>query len=295
MIHIFDMNYVEQPHAIAVFLVETSAGPVLVETGPHSTFPQLKIAVASKGYKMSDIRHVFITHIHLDHAGAAWAMAKEGATIYLHPFGHRHMQDPSKLYASAKRIYGDDMDRLWGDLQPIPEAQLRVVDHGEKITVGDHTFVAWYTPGHAVHHIAWQLGDTLFTGDVAGVCIENVLVQPPCPPPDIHLEDWEKSIALIKTLDVKRLLLTHFGEITDIDNHLSALQERIWKWANWIKPHWEAGESPQDVTPSFMDFTNAELLNIGATEAHLAQYDAANPAWMSVAGLMRYWHKREEQ
>lgn len=151
------------------------------------------------------------------------------------------------------------------------------------------------TPGHAVHHIAWQLGDTLFTGDVAGVCIENVLVQPPCPPPDIHLEDWEKSIALIKTLDVKRLLLTHFGEITDIDNHLSALQERIWKWANWIKPHWEAGESPQDVTPSFMDFTNAELLNIGATEAHLAQYDAANPAWMSVAGLMRYWHKREEQ
>ena len=294
MIHILDLKYLGIDHAIAAFLIETNAGPVLVETGPHSTFENLKAGVKTAGFDILDIKHVFLTHIHLDHAGAAWALAQHGAMVYVHPFGEQHMADPTKLYNSAKRIYQDDMDRLWGDLKPIAREQLRAIDHGEKITVGDKTLTAWHTPGHASHHIAWQMDEALFTGDVAGVFIEKVLVQPPCPPPDINLELWEKSIALVRSLDIRKLYLTHFGIVENIDEHLDALRERMWEWANWVKPHWEAGKSPQEVTPAFQEFANAQLKAAGATDAQLARFEAANPAWMSVAGLMRYWKKKAE-
>jgi glyoxylase-like metal-dependent hydrolase (beta-lactamase superfamily II) len=292
MVHILDLNYLDLPHTIAAFLIETDEGPVLLETGPHSTIDNLTAQLRQRGYELSDVQHVIITHIHLDHAGAAWVLANHGAKVYLHPLGKHHMADPSKLYASAKRIYQDDMERLWGDLKPIPEAQLQTVAHGETIQIGDKRFTAWHTPGHAIHHIAWQLDDILFTGDVAGVCLEHVLVQPPCPPPDINLEDWEKSIELIEQLAPKKLMLTHFGAITNVKPHLTELKQRLRNWAEWIKPYWEKQVDPAEVTPLFLEYTNNELKKAGATEMQLKQYDAANPAWMSVAGLMRYWSKK---
>ncbi len=295
MIQILDLNYLGLPHVIAAFLIKTDAGPVLVETGPYATFSNLQSGVKAAGYDLSDIQHVFVTHIHLDHAGAAWALAAQGARVYVHPFGEQHMVDPSKLYASAKRIYGDEMDRRWGDLKPIPQSQLRVVEQGEKITVGGKTFVAWHTPGHAIHHIAWQLDEVLFTGDVAGVLVDGGMVQPPCPPPDINLELWDNSLALIQSLPVKKMYLTHFGVVENIDAHLSELQMRYREWAEWIRPRWAAGKSAEEITPEFQKFATRQLMEAGATEAQLAQYDAANPAWMSVAGLLRYWSKRAER
>ena len=128
---------------------ETSEGPIIIETGPHSTLPQIVSFLATKGYTLSDVKHVFLTHIHLDHAGAAWAFAREGATVYLHPVGEKHMIDPTKLLKSAKQIYKDQMYALWGELHPIPAPQLRTIANGEKITIGDTQLVAWHTPGHA--------------------------------------------------------------------------------------------------------------------------------------------------
>ena len=292
MIHILDLQFLGLSQAIAAFLVETSEGPVLVETGPHSVSEHLEKEVARCGFKMTDIKHVFITHIHFDHAGGAWALAQQGATIYLHPFGKRHLGEPSKLYASAKRIYQDKMEMLWGKMEAIADENLQTVEHGESITIGDTTFIAHHTPGHAVHHIAWQVGENIFTGDVAGVKIAKGIVVPPCPPPDINIEDWIASINLLRQLDIKALYLTHFNKITNVNEHLDNLEKMLWDWANWMKPHFEEGTDQTKIVPKFMDYTKKQLLKHGLNEMEIEQYEAANPSWMSVAGLMRYWKKR---
>lgn len=295
MIHVLDLQFQGMDHTIASFLIETNDGLVLIETGPHSVYGNLKAAIAAKGFDIADVKHVLITHIHLDHAGACWAFAESGATIYLHPFGERHMADPSKLMASARMIYQDQMDSLWGDMRPIPAEKLRTVAHEEELHIGGHTFKSWHTPGHAVHHIAWQYGDVLFAGDVAGVRIEHGEVVPPCPPPDIHLEDWQTSIDLIRQLNPGTMYLTHWGAVTDIDAHLTQLERRLQSWAAWIKPHWEAGAKPEAITPDFQAFVQDDLRACGTSEAGIAQYEAANPSWMSVAGLLRYWKKRAQR
>ncbi len=295
MIKILDLNFLGANHTIASYLLETSAGPVLFETGPHSTFPQLEKNLAEHGYRAEEVQHVFVTHIHLDHAGAAWAFAEKGATVYVHPFGVRHLSDPSKLMASARRIYQEEMDRLWGEMNAIAGERLHPTAHEESITVGDQTVKAWHTPGHAVHHIAWQVGDLLFTGDVAGVKIDDGIVVPPCPPPDINIEDWQASIELIKKLPLSRLYLTHYGPVTEIRDHLATLERRLLEWANWMKPFYEQGTDPNAITPQFEAFVRKELENHGISEEGLERYEYANPSWMSVAGLLRYWKKREEK
>lgn len=290
--HILDLNFLQQENTIASFLIETDEGLVLFETGPHSTFPKLKLEIEKTGHRVEDIQHVFLTHIHLDHAGAAWVFAKHGAQIYVHPRGARHLASPEKLMSSAKRIYKDQMDTLWGQMNPIPENQITVCEHEDSFTFGKTTVKCWHTPGHAVHHIAWQVGKKLFAGDVAGVRIHHGIVVPPCPPPDINIEDWQASLQLIRTLDLEEIYLTHFGKITDIDRHLGELENRLWGWANWMKPYFENQTPPDEVTPLFAKYAAQELRDNGIDEKGVQQYEAANPAWMSVVGLLRYWKKR---
>jgi glyoxylase-like metal-dependent hydrolase (beta-lactamase superfamily II) len=294
MTHTLDLNFLDLADTIAAFLVETAEGPALIETGPYSTFGHLRSAVKAHGYDLEDIRHVFITHIHLDHAGSAWALAEHGATIHLHPFGLAHLQDPSKLLASATRIYGDEMDRLWGTLKPIPGEQLQPAEHGEAITVGGLEFRAWHTPGHAVHHIAWQVGSDLFSGDAAGVKIEGGPAMPPCPPPDIDIEAWMETLALIRRLVPARLFLTHFGPLPaeQIESHLDELQAGLLDWSAWMRPHYEAGAKAEEITPLFQAYVQAQLREKGVGDDQLERYENANPSWMSVAGLLRYWRKR---
>jgi glyoxylase-like metal-dependent hydrolase (beta-lactamase superfamily II) len=295
MINVIDLNFLGNPETIAAYLVPTSEGPVLIETGPYSTFSNLKNGVKALGYDLSDIKHVLITHIHLDHAGAAWAMAELGATVYLHPFGFKHMHDPSKLVQSARRIYKEDMDRLWSDIKGIPEDQLRVVQHEEVLTFGNTRIQAWYTPGHAVHHIAWQIGEELIAGDVAGVKIGKGPVVPPCPPPDINVEDWKASVDLLRKLSLKKLYLSHFGAISDINNHLDELEKILSSWANWMYPHYKAQMPAEELVPLFNHYVENQLKEKGVSGLELTKYDNANPPWMSVAGLMRYWRKKEER
>jgi len=291
MIHTLDLKFKNISQAIASFLIETEAGPALIETGPYSTYNALVKAVKAVDYDIAEIQHIFLTHIHFDHAGAAWAMAEKGATVYVHPKGFKHLNDPSKLYASAKRIYQDEMDSLWGDLKPIDKQQLKTVEDGEIINLGNRKIKALHTPGHAVHHIAWQIDDIIFTGDVAGVKILDGPVVPPCPPPDIHLGDWEDSIDRIVKADPQKLYLTHFGEVSDVHAHLNKLNDRLHLWANWIRPHWEEGKSADEITPEFQKFVRSELKKTGIDEECIQKYEAANPSWMSVAGLLRYWQK----
>ncbi|NQZ75509.1 MAG: MBL fold metallo-hydrolase [Ekhidna sp.] len=293
MIHTLDLHFQDCDHAIASFLIETSDGPVLIESGPYSTMPILEKALLEHGYKTSDIKHVLLSHIHFDHAGAAWAFAEQGATIYLHPFGAGHMHDPTKLVASATMIYGDQMDTLWGAMKGIEQEQLKTMEHEEVLEIGDHSFTALHTPGHAKHHIAWQLKDTIFTGDVAGVKIEGGPVVPPCPPPDINIEDWIHSIDLILSKNPNTLVLTHFGEEQNPNIHMQELKEILEDWSKWMKAQWEAGKSNEEITPEFMAYTAEQLKSRGVSDHGIKQYELANPSWMSVAGLVRYWKKKQ--
>jgi len=294
MIQTLDLQFQGSSDTIASYLIETSEGPVLVETGPHSTFDTLKNELAKHDFKPGDVQHVLLTHIHLDHAGAAWAFAKMGAKVYVHPVGKKHLANPEKLMASAKRIYQDKMDELWGEMHPIPQERLQTLSHGESLVIGETVFRAWHTPGHAVHHIAWQVGQEILTGDVAGVKINEGMVVPPCPPPDINVEDWQKSIRLLESLTPEALYLTHFGKVTNVQEHLEQLEEELSVWANWIKPH--AAEEDLDqaaLTQQFQAFVADRLKKNGITESEaLERYEKANPSWMSVAGLLRYWRKR---
>ncbi len=294
MIKVIDLKFLGHPEAIAAFLLETANGPVLFETGPYATFGQLEQGLARHGYEPGDVKHVFITHIHLDHAGAAWALAQSGATIYMHPFGAAHMHDPSKLMASAARIYGDDMERLWSDMKGIPMEQIRAMEHEEAIEIGGQLIKSWHTPGHAVHHIAWQVADSLIAGDVAGVAIAGGPVVPPCPPPDINIEDWKASIQLMRSLPLAQVYLTHFGRIAGpaLPAHLDELEKELDVWAAWIKPEFDQQHDPASITPRFQAFVAARLKGKGVSGELLEVYESANPSWMSVAGLLRYWKKK---
>jgi len=292
-VHTIDLNFLGHDNGIAAFLVETEDGILLVETGPHSTFPILKQAIEDAGHAVEDIKHVLLTHIHLDHGGAAWCFAELGATIYLHPKGYHHMHQPERLLASAKMIYKENMDRLWGTLKPIPAEQLVIVEDEENINFLGLNIKVLHTPGHAKHHIAWRINDVIFTGDVAGVSINHGPVIPPCPPPDINIEDWNQSIAKLRAeKDVLGYYLTHFGYITDTESHLRKLEKSLKHYAGFMEPHAKAGKSVADVLPEFQAFVKAYLIDNGLEESDANAYEAANPSDMSATGLLRYWNKK---
>lgn len=293
-IQIIDLQFKNLNHAIGAYLIPTTEGPILIETGPHATLPQLQAGIENQGYQLSDIKHVFLTHIHLDHAGAAWVFAKHGAQIYVHPFGARHIENPAKLMESATRIYGDEMDTLWGQMKPIPAVRMTQVADGQSFQVGELKIKSLHTPGHAKHHIAWQIGDVIFTGDVAGVKIDQGPVVPPCPPPDINLEDWKHSIETLRKANPKAIYLTHYDRIDQVEEHLTALESILDDWGQWIKTHMDKGLSTDEMLPLFVDYTNKQLVDAGMNSGEIDLYEAANPAWMSVAGLVRYWTKKEE-
>lgn len=293
-IEIIDLNFQGAESTIGCFLVSGSDGAVLVETGPESTWPQLKAGLKRHGLIPEDIKAVLLTHIHFDHAGAAWHMAEAGAPIYVHPVGLPHLANPDKLWNSAEQIYGEEMDRLWGKMAAIPESQLIAPEDREVVNIGDLRFKAWYTPGHATHHIAWQLDEVLFTGDVAGVKIGSGPVVPPCPPPDIHIENWKKSLRLISEINPQTLYLTHYGIINNIETHMHDLEIILDDWALWMKKHYESGTPLDEITLNFMAYTELQMKEKAVDEKLRTLYEYANPSWMSVSGLLRYWKLKDQ-
>ncbi len=286
-----DLHFLGEARAIAAFVIEDTDGLTLVECGPYSTHANLLSALEENGFNAEDVHTVLLTHIHFDHAGAAWWWARRGATVYVHPRGQRHLVDPTRLYDSARQIYGDRMDELWGAMERIDAGRVVAVEDRQELTLGGNRWVAHHTPGHASHHIAWQLEDTVFTGDVGGVKIGGGPVVPPCPPPDIDLAAWADSIHRLRELDAHRFFLTHYGEITDPSRHLDELSTRLEKYRDWIVPHAARGATPEEVEPLFAVFVREELTAAGVSEADLGSYLAANPPFMSATGLLRWYLK----
>jgi glyoxylase-like metal-dependent hydrolase (beta-lactamase superfamily II) len=298
MVHLIDALHLGTPNVISIGLLQAAPGElVLVDTGPESVFDAVFAGVQKLGFEPRDVRHILASHIHLDHTGAAWRWAREvGAKIYVHPNGAPHLVNPSKLLSSATRIYGDKMNYLWGATEETPEQQVIAVTDSD-FELGSLRVSAIAVPGHANHHNAYWIGSQriLFAGDVAGVRIGSGPAIPPLPPPEINLELWRDSLEKIRALKPASICITHFGQISEPAATLDELGGRLSSWADWIKQRLNEGKSEQEIVPEFGLFVERELLAGGATKEEVEIYEKADPASMSVAGLVRYWRKHHPE
>ncbi|MBC6993463.1 MBL fold metallo-hydrolase [Neolewinella lacunae] len=288
-IHTVDLHFLGESAAIAAFAIEDADGLTLVECGPFSTHDHLLAGLSALGFRPEEVHTLLLSHIHFDHAGAAWWWAQQGTHVYVHPRGLKHMLDPTRLYGSAARIYGEDnMERLWGRMERIAPDQISAVEDRAEIRRGGNTWIAHHTPGHASHHIAWQLGDQVFTGDVGGVCIKGGPVVPPCPPPDINVEEWTRSIERLKRLGASHFHLTHYGAVAAGSDHLDQLAQRLTHYVNYVKTALASGQTTEAIVPGFTNFVEDELRAAGVGEETIGAYRVANPPYMSVAGIARW-------
>jgi glyoxylase-like metal-dependent hydrolase (beta-lactamase superfamily II) len=292
MPNLIDLDFQGVPGAIAAYTFATSDGLALVDTGPASTIPALQAGLERLGASLDDVRHILLTHIHLDHAGAAGTLLARlpEARLYVHSRGAAHLKAPERLMSSAAQIYGDQMETLWGEMRPVSEAQMTVLEGHETFRLGDTEVTAIYTPGHAVHHLAYHVGSDLFVGDVGGIRLDpRQSPRPPTPPPDIDLPAWAVSIARLRTVQAETLYLTHFGSYPQEQSHWDALERNMAADAGLVRRSLEAGHGLPEVTD---EFTQALRLALAAEGPELPdRFALACPPWMSVQGLARYWKR----
>jgi glyoxylase-like metal-dependent hydrolase (beta-lactamase superfamily II) len=270
-----DLHFGGRAEAIGVYLIETTDGPALFDCGPTSTLATLEAGLASHGLELGDVRHLLLSHIHLDHAGAAGPLVRRcpELTVWVSEVGAPHLIDPSRLERSARRLYGDAFDPLWGELAPVPEANVR-------IATGDVLgWEAFPTPGHAWHHASYLRDGTLLAGDAAGVRMPGSdYVLPVSPPPDIDVEVWHATTKAIRERSPDRLALIHFGVYDDVAAHLDRFDADLDIWAERVGGGMELAEF-------------VELAQADAGEDADA-YDKIAPLWQCWHGLKRYWDKR---
>ena len=287
-----DLNFQGKTQAIASYLIRHSTGAVLIESGPGSTLAALQAGLKANGLSVSDVTHVLLTHIHLDHAGAAGWLARQGAQIYVHPVGAPHMLNPEKLLASATRIYGDRMDALWGEFLSVPESQLKIANDGEEIVIGNLHFLPIDTPGHAEHHYAYLFEALCFSGDVGGVRIPGYpYLRLPMPPPELHLGKWRASIARLQKEKFARIAPTHFGIFTDPDWQLREVQKALEDVERWLEETMPSDPPVEELRRKFADWMNEQGLKQGLSAEAVKAYELANPLGMSADGMARYWKK----
>jgi glyoxylase-like metal-dependent hydrolase (beta-lactamase superfamily II) len=271
-LRVIDLNFGAAPEAIGVYLVDTDEGPALFDCGPSSTLDALDAGLADNGLTLTDVRHLLLSHIHLDHAGAAGSLVRKhpDLTVWVSPIGRPHLIDPSRLERSARRLYGEMFDPLWGELAPVPEENVRVAD-GDVLG-----WDAFPTPGHASHHVSYLRDGTLLAGDATGVRMPgSAYVLPVCPPPDITVEGWHETIAEIRRREPKRLALIHFGVHEDVESHLDRLDRELDRWSGRVAD----GMSERDFVTSARADAGEEA----------DRYDRVAPLWQSYLGMKRYW------
>jgi glyoxylase-like metal-dependent hydrolase (beta-lactamase superfamily II) len=273
---VIDLHFGEREHAIGVYLVDTDDGVALFDCGPSSTRDALLAGLASHGLELRDIRHLLLSHIHLDHAGAAGSLVREhpALTVWVSEIGLPHIVDPSRLERSARRLYGDLFDPLWGELAPVPAENVRVAT-GD--VLGWESFP---TRGHANHHVSYLRDGTLLAGDAAGVRMPGSrYVLPVSPPPEVDVEAWHDTVATIRAHGVDRLALIHFGVHEDVPSHLDRLETELDRWAARVRD----GASQEE-------FVELALADAGDDAE---SYDRVAPFWQSWQGLRRYWDTRD--
>ena len=295
-IHTLDLNFTGRSQLIASFLIPCpDDGFVLIETGPASTLETLESEIERAGFGLDGLKGIFLTHVHLDHgAGVGALLVRTGAAVFVHPKGVAHLIEPSeKLLPSAKRLYGDRMVPLWGVVEPVPKELVVVVEDGDTVEIGGLEVVAHHTPGHAVHHIAWQVGGAIATGDIGGIRFPGAsYVLPPMPPPDINVELWRQSIERIRAIEPEMILLTHFGAYEDVGRHLDELEDRLVRWFKVTEAVLKSGGDSAAVAAAVIEEDRREIEQTSMAPDALERYRELCPMDANSAGLERYCRKK---
>ena len=292
-----DLEYQGMPRLIATGVLESSDGLLLVDPGPETAFDTLIRALEREEASLDDVQALLLTHIHLDHAGATGRVVQErpAVHVYVHERGARHLINPRRLLRSARRIYGDAMDRLWGDVLPVPESNVTPLAGGETITSGGRALDVAYTPGHAAHHVSYRdvATGTAFVGDVAGMRVDGAeYVLPVTPPPDIDLDAWHASIDTLRAWEPDRLFLTHFGAFADVERHLDAMARRLDVFAEEVEAMLGTGADAEAQADRFHERHVAAMREC-VPEPLWAPYEQFGRPRESWHGLARYWRQRE--
>jgi glyoxylase-like metal-dependent hydrolase (beta-lactamase superfamily II) len=287
-----DLNFQNKSQAIASYLIRDGDAVVLVESGPGSSLAGLEAGLRTNGLSLADVTHVLLTHIHLDHAGAAGRLSRNGAQIYVHPLGESHLLNPEKLLASATRIYGERMDSLWGEFLPVEPNQLHVTEDAQELVIGNLRFVPLATPGHAEHHNVYVFENVCFSGDVGGVRIPGYpYLRVPMPPPELHIGKWRATLKRFRGLKFAHIAPTHFGIFEDVEWHLREIEQGLDSAERWLESVMPSDPSVEELRASFSAWIEAEGQAQGLSADTVKSYGLANPLGMSADGLMRYWKK----
>lgn len=291
---LLDLEYHGAPESMAGLLFDTDDGVAVVDPGPSVSLPVLHAAVREMVGSSGALRHVLLSHIHLDHGGCAGVLAQESAdvTVYVHERGAPHLADPSRLLASATRLYGDRMDELWGAVLPCPAAQLRIVRQGERLTIGGRRIAVAYTPGHAIHHVAYldEESGLAYVGDAAGERFHSgTPIFATTPPPDIDLEAWRDTTRKLIAWRPAALVLTHFGVFRDVVAHLEEHERILGEWAAAVRVTLDEPGSDEERASRFATERVAAIRAAstpeGAARVHVSQI---RDCWY---GLARYWRR----
>ncbi|HKV84005.1 MAG TPA: MBL fold metallo-hydrolase [Ktedonobacterales bacterium] len=297
-----DTLYQGESGVIASYLLTGADGLALVDVGSAASVDQVLAGIRAAGYRPEDVEHLVLTHVHLDHAGATGTLLRSmpNARVYVHAIGAPHLIDPTKLLSSAQRIYGDRMEQLWGHTEPVPAERITILEDEQTIRVGQRTLRALYTPGHAIHHLAYfdEASRTAFTGDVAGVrLLGSTFVRPPTPPPDLSLEDWTASIARLDALNLETIYLPHFGPASGVREHFARLRENLYAWGELMRQGIRAGKDDEALARDLAAASEPALLASApdAGDDLLDRYELATNYLMSAQGYVRYYRKRRPE
>ena len=299
--HLIDVHFLGHPDYIGCYVLTSEAGVTLIDPGPTSTLVELRTGLDQLGIDVRDVRWLLLTHIHLDHAAASGSLVRLNPSmrVYVHSRGARHMIDPDRLIASATRLYGDQMDTMWGEFLPVPEANVVALDGGETLEIAGRWLQVAYTPGHASHHVSYFDDSTqhAYIGDTAGIRIDNrPRVMPVTPPPDIDLGAWPKSIEAIRSWNPSVLCPTHFGPAHPVDDHLDEHEARLRRWAAIVRADVDDSDSAGDAFSAerFDSEERSRLVRALGEEdgAHYLRGGGLSDSWF---GLARHFRKLAEQ
>lgn len=292
-----DLRFLGMKRVVGAVVLDGPSGLTIIDPGPTSCLAALESGLSDLGRCLQDVQTILLTHIHLDHAGATGTLLRRlpHATAYVHARGAPHLIDPTKLLASATRLYGVNMDRFWGEFLPVPAVRLRVLQGGERLEIAGRTLDVEYTPGHASHHVSYfdTSSGVAYVGDTGGIRVVSDYIKAPTPPPDINLELWEESLQKIERWKPRALVLTHFGRVDDVTDHMRNFRGVLARQAALVRETLALDASDEERMKRFVDDMRADARS-RLTPEHVASTEAAAAFDQLWQGLARYWRKRTE-